>query len=141
ARAQLGARLSWPALLSRARGHHVWPALAQCEVREEPRPRAISNPDHRGREVPVEELQGHQQAGQGCVQEEVSSSRPLAGRHCATAYRVLVVLSRDDLTWEVWQWRPSSRLFLQACCFQPRLPRVTLRRPTRTRPPPVLQTP
>ena len=64
------ARLSRPALLQGAGRHHLRPALAEREVREEPRPRAIPDPDQGRREAAVEELQGHQEAGGGRVQEE-----------------------------------------------------------------------
>ena len=41
--AQQSTRLPRPALLQSAWRHHVWPALAQREVREEPGARAIQN--------------------------------------------------------------------------------------------------
>ncbi len=44
--------------------------LAERQVREEPRTGALQNSHRRGGEAPVEELQGHQQAGQGSLQKE-----------------------------------------------------------------------
>ncbi len=58
------------------RRDRVRAALAQREVREERRSSALPNPDQGGRAVPVEELQGHREAGEGRVQEEVRV------RHC-----------------------------------------------------------
>ena len=64
----------------RAGRHHVRPALAQREVREEPRARAVPDPDRRRGEAPVEELQGHREAGQGSVrpEEEVTANGRVA---------------------------------------------------------------
>ena len=59
-RAEQDARLPRPALLPHAGRHHVRPALAQREVPEQPRPRAVPDPDRGRREAPLEELQEHQ---------------------------------------------------------------------------------
>ena len=55
--AQQRPRLSRPSLFPDPRRYHVWPALAQREVPEQPRPRALSDSDQGRREL-LEELQG-----------------------------------------------------------------------------------
>ena len=81
-RVELRPRLHRPALFPRAGRHQVWPALAQREVREESRARAIPHPDRGRREDAVEELQGHQPAGQRRVQEEMTRN------HCYMQFEV-----------------------------------------------------
>ena len=52
------------------------PALAQREVPEQRRARALPNPDRGRREVLLEELQGHREAGQGSVPARRRSRMP-----------------------------------------------------------------
>ena len=66
------------ALFPRAGRHRLWPTLAQREVREESRPRALQHPDQGRREAPFQELQGHQQTGAGLLQEEGLMERTAA---------------------------------------------------------------
>ena len=68
--AQQHPRLCRPSLLQDPGRHRVWPALAQREVPEQPRARAVSDPDQGRREVLFEELQEHRPAGQRRVQAE-----------------------------------------------------------------------
>ena len=76
-------RLSRPSLFQDPGRHRVWPALAQREVPEQPRARALSDPDRGRREAPLEELQEHREAGQRRVQaEEVTA---LISDECALA--------------------------------------------------------
>ena len=69
-RSQQRPRLRRPSLFQDPGRHHVRPALAQREVPEQPRARALPNPDRGRREVPLEELQEHREAGQGRVQAQ-----------------------------------------------------------------------
>ena len=69
-RSQHRPRLRRPAVFQDPGRHRVRPALAQREVPEQPRARALPDPDRGGREDALEELQEHREAGQGRVQAE-----------------------------------------------------------------------
>ena len=67
-------RLCRSSLFSYRRRYQVRPALAQREVPEQPRARALPDSDQGRRAAPLEELQEHREAGRGRVQtEEVST--------------------------------------------------------------------
>src|SRR4029078_8078769 len=63
-----------PYVLQDPERHRVRQELAQREVPEQPRARALPDPDRSGREDPLEELQEHREAGgeRGHAEEVIS---------------------------------------------------------------------
>ena len=113
------ARVSRPALLQDSRRGRIRPALAQREVRAEPRARTLQNPHQGGREAAGQELQIHQQAGQGRLQaeeevreasHEVASWRPhsaaVSPRRTASRAGAGATGRRECCRTGRHQWRP-----------------------------------
>ena len=91
-----GPRLSRSSLFQNPWRHRIRPALAEREIREEPRASALPDPDQGRREVLVEELQEHREAGQRRIQdEEVTAGTGYRKRNIAAATRVGTAAPRN----------------------------------------------